>query len=108
LKQPKFDGSVYWAGFHRQLEAAADHKWTSNERAAHLLAVLQGKAADVLHSVSHEATYQDIVGALKGRYGDHQLAAAYAAQLKSRTLLIGESRQETAAVEQLAHRALVG
>jgi hypothetical protein len=41
-----------------------------------------------------------IDGALKGRYGDHQLAGAYRAQLEARTQLIGESRQEfEAAVE---------
>jgi hypothetical protein len=48
------------------------------------------------------------VRTLEGRYGDHQLA--YRAQLKARTVLIGETSHElaAAAVEQLAHRALVG
>jgi hypothetical protein len=59
--------------------------------------------------VSHPERLTSIVGALKGRYGDSQLAAAYRAQLKARTQLIGESLQEfAAAVEQLAHRTLVG
>jgi hypothetical protein len=93
-----------------QFETAADHnRWTSCEKAAHLLTVLQGQAADVLHSAPAGATYEDTIGALKGRYGDHQLAAAYREELKARTQLIGESLQEfAAAVEQLAHRALVG
>jgi hypothetical protein len=37
------------------------------------------------------ATHKDIIGALKGRYGDHQLAAAYRVQLKATIQLIGES-----------------
>jgi uncharacterized protein (DUF2132 family) len=57
---------------------------------------LQRQAADILHG----ATYEDIVGALKGRYGDCQLAEAYRAQLKARIQLIGEQQQEfVAAVE---------
>jgi hypothetical protein len=35
-------------------------------------------------------THEDIVGALKGLYGDHQLVAAYRAQLKDRIQLIDE------------------
>jgi hypothetical protein len=79
------------------------------EKAAHLLSVLQGQPADVLHSVPAEATYEDIVGALRDRFGDHQLAAAYRSHLKARVQSGGETLQEfAAAVEQLAHRALVG
>jgi hypothetical protein len=33
--------------------------------------------ADILHSVLADAAYEDIVGTLKGRYGDHQLTATY-------------------------------
>jgi hypothetical protein len=53
-------------------------------------------------------TYEDIVGALTGRYGNYQLAAAYREQLKARVQLIGESQQFSAAVKKLAHRAFVG
>jgi hypothetical protein len=35
-----------------------------NEKAAHLLSVLQGKAADILHTVPIEAMLEDIVRAL--------------------------------------------
>jgi hypothetical protein len=55
-KPPKFDGSASWAVSHRQFEAAADHKWKSSEKAAHLLAALQGQAADVLHIAPPAAT----------------------------------------------------
>jgi len=110
VKPPKFDGATFWAVFHRQFEAAAvQNNWTSNEKAAHLLSVLQGKAADILHTVPAEAKYEDIVGALQDRFGDHQLAAAYRSQLKARVQASSETLQEfAAAVEQLAHRAFVG
>jgi hypothetical protein len=106
VKPPKFDGSTSWAVFHRQFDAAAAHNdWTPREKAAHL----QGQAADVLHSVPAGAPYEDIVGALQDRFGDHQLTAAYRSQLKTRVQTGGETLQEfAAAVEQLAHRALVG
>jgi FtsZ-binding cell division protein ZapB len=61
VKPRKFDGSTSWVVFHRQFDAAA----------AHLLSVLQGQAADVLHNVPAEAAYEDIVGALQDRFGDH-------------------------------------
>jgi hypothetical protein len=107
VKPPKFDGSTSWVVFHRQFDAAAIHNdWTPREKAAHLL---QGQAADILHSVPAEASYEDIVGALRDRFGDHQLAAAYRSHLKARVQMGGETLQEfAAAVEQLAHRALLG
>jgi hypothetical protein len=52
--------------------------------------------------------YESIVRALKGCYGDRQLAAAYWVQLKTRTQLISESLQDlAAAVKQLAQQAPV-
>jgi hypothetical protein len=110
VKRSKFDGSTSWVVFQRQFEAAAFHNdWTPREKAAYILSVLQGQAVDFLHSVPEEATYEDIVGALQDRFGDHQLAAAYRSQLKTRVQTGGETLQEFAAsVEQLAHRALVG
>jgi hypothetical protein len=54
-------------------------------------------------------SYEDIVGALKDRFGDNQLVAAYRSQLKSRIEMSGETLQEfAAAVEQLSHWSLVG
>jgi len=110
IKPPKFDGAISWAVFHRQFEAAAvQNNWMPSEKAAHLLSVLHGKAADILHTVPAEATYEDIVESLWGRFGDHQLAAAYRSHLKARVQASGKTLQEfAAAVEQLAHRALVG
>jgi hypothetical protein len=71
--------------------------------------VLQDQGADIVHTVLTEAMYEDIVGALPDRSGDHQQAAAYQSRLKARVQTSGEMLQESAvAVMQLAHRALVG
>jgi chromosome segregation ATPase len=65
-KPPTFDGSTSWIVFQRQFDAAAIHNdWTPREKDAHILSVLQGQAAHVLHSVPAEASYEDIVGALR-------------------------------------------
>jgi hypothetical protein len=109
VKPPKFDGATSWAVFHRQFEAAAvQNNWTQSERAAHLLSVLHGKAADNLHTVPAAATCEAIVGALRDRIGDHQLKAAYRSQLKTMTQGNETLQEFQAAVEQLAHRAFVG
>jgi hypothetical protein len=85
MKPRKFNGSASWAVFRRQFKAVADHKWTSCKKALHLLNVLQEQAADIPHSVPAGVTYKDIIRAITGHYGDHQLAAAYQAQLKARS-----------------------
>jgi hypothetical protein len=65
LKPPKFDSATSWAVF-RQFEAAAvQNNWSPNQRVSHLLSVLQGQVADILHTVPAEATYEDIIGALR-------------------------------------------
>jgi hypothetical protein len=56
-----------------------------------------------------EETYEDIVGTLRDRFDDHQLAVAYRSKLKNRVQKSGETLQVSiAAMEQLAHRAFVG
>jgi hypothetical protein len=91
VKPSKLDESVFWAVFRRQFEAAANHSTrTYREKAAHMLVVLQEQTADHLHSVPSGAAYEDIVRALEGRYGDHQLAAAYRSQLMNRIQLSGK------------------
>jgi hypothetical protein len=75
VKPPKFGGATFWTVFCRQFEAAAvQNNWKPNEKAVHLLSVLQGQAAGILHIVPTEAAYDGIVGALRDRFGDHQLA----------------------------------
>jgi hypothetical protein len=69
--------------------------------------MIQGKAADILHTEPAEAKYEDIVGALQDRFGGHQLAAAYWSLLKARVQASSETLQEfAAAVEQLATPSL--
>jgi hypothetical protein len=58
---------------HCQLEAAKHNDRAPCEKAAHLISVLEGQAVDILQSVPARQTFKNIVGALKGRSGDHQL-----------------------------------
>jgi len=110
VEPPKFDGETSWAEFQRQFQAAAvQNNWMPSEKAAHILSVLHGKAADILHIMLAKVTYVDIVESLRDRFGDHQPATTYRSQLKARVQVSGETLQEfAAAVEQLAHRAFVG
>lgn len=60
VKPLKFDRSMSWRVFHRQFEAVVDHSgWEAMEKAIHLLAILQGQAANILHSGRAEATCED-------------------------------------------------
>jgi hypothetical protein len=92
-KPLKFDWSASWAVFYHQFKASANHDCTSRKKAADLLTILQGQAANIIHSVPTGAAYQDTISALEGRYGDHQLTAAYQSQLKARMQLSGKSLQ---------------
>jgi hypothetical protein len=83
LKPPKFDGVTSWAVFHRTFDAAAiQNSWKESEKAAHFLSALVGNAADILHTITSEALYEDNIGALPDRLRDHQLAAVYRKQLR--------------------------
>lgn len=63
VKLPKFDGAISWAVLPRQFETVAvQNNWTPNEKAAHLLSVLQGQAADILHTVPAEEMYETLLG----------------------------------------------
>jgi hypothetical protein len=66
-----------WTMFHRQFEAIVGHNWAPWEEATCPLALLQGQAADVLHSIPAEAMYEEIIEALEGHYADHQLAQEF-------------------------------
>jgi ABC-type transporter MlaC component len=60
------------------------------------------------YSVPPEAIYEDIISALKGHYGNHQVAVAYRMHLKARKQLTSASQQEfTAAFQQLADRSFL-
>jgi hypothetical protein len=103
----KFDGTTSWAVFQRQFETVTEHNcWTHQEKLTYLITALKGRAADVLHTIPTNATYEENLQAQEDRFGEKHFAAAYRSQLKMRTQRAGESLQEFAiAIEQLAHRA---
>jgi hypothetical protein len=84
----------------------AEVQATSEEKSTYLITALQGHAADVLHGIPINATYEETLQTLEDRFEDEHFAVAYRSQLKSRRQRAGESLQEFAiAIEQLAHRA---
>jgi hypothetical protein len=103
---PIFEGTTSWSVFRRQFETVAEHNhWLQQEKSTYLITALRGQAADVLHGIPINATYQKTLQALEDRFGDQHLAAAYRSQLKARTQRARESLQEFAtAIKQLAHR----
>lgn len=85
MKPASFDGSMFWTLFHHEFKVVAEHnRWVDWEKAAHLLAVLQGQATNFLHNIPIEARCDDIIEALEGCYRDHQLTVAYCFQLQAR------------------------
>jgi hypothetical protein len=101
---PIFDGTKSWAVFRRQFETVAEHNcYTRQEKSTYLIT---GRATDVLHGISRNATYEETLLVLEDRFGDQHFAAAFRSQLKTRTQRAGVSLQEFAiAIEQLAYRA---
>jgi len=82
VKLPKFNGATDWAVFRRQFETAeVQNNWTQNEKSTHFFSVLQGQAADIIHTVLAKATCEDIVVAFRDSFGKQQLAASYRSQL---------------------------
>jgi hypothetical protein len=75
VKSPKYDRLMSWTVFDEELEAMANHnRLAAQKKATHLLVILQGQAADVIHNVQVIVTYKDIVGGLKDWY-ENLLAA---------------------------------
>jgi hypothetical protein len=53
--------------FRRQFETVGEHNcWESRKITAYLTVALQGRASDELHGVAKEATYEEILEALRG------------------------------------------
>jgi hypothetical protein len=83
---PRFVGTTSWAVFRRQFETVAEHNcWTQQGKYTYLITALQGRAADVLHGIPTNATYEEALQALEDRFGDHHVATVYRSQLKART-----------------------
>jgi ribosome-associated translation inhibitor RaiA len=103
---PKLDGTTSWAVFRRLFDTVAAHNcWTPQEESTCLITALQGRAADVLHGIPINATYEETLHTLEDRFGDEHFAVAYRSQLKSRRQRAGESLQEFAIDIELAHLA---
>jgi hypothetical protein len=93
--------------FRRQFETVTEHNhWSAKEKSTYLITALKGRAANVLHGIPTNTTYEGTLQALKDRFGDQHFAAAYRCQLTTRTQEARESLQDFAmAIEQFAHHA---
>jgi hypothetical protein len=61
---------------HHVVSPVQHHGWVKLDiREGHTPTHLKGQAANVLHSIPEESTYEDAVETLEGQYGIHQLAA---------------------------------
>jgi hypothetical protein len=71
---PKFDGTTSWALFRRQFETVAEHNcWAPQEKSTYLITALQGRAADVLHGIPINTTYEETLQTLEDRFGTNIL-----------------------------------
>jgi hypothetical protein len=88
----KFDGTEPLRSFLDQFERFCQQfHWDANERAFQLHTALKGKAAQCLWGLRDNATAEDMIQALKSRYGDSHLIDQYRAQLHDRKRKDGES-----------------
>ena len=88
----KFDGTEPLRSFLDQFERFCQQfHWDENERAFQLHAALKGKAAQCLWGLRDNPTAEDMINALKSRYGDSHLIDQYRAQLHDRKRKDGES-----------------
>jgi hypothetical protein len=90
---PTFKGNTSWSMFQRRFETVVEHnQWLH-------------WVADVLPSIPTNTTYEDILQALEDRFSDQHFAAAYRCQLTMTTQKAGESLQDFAMADLLAHYA---
>jgi hypothetical protein len=88
----KFDGTEPLRSFLDQYERFCQQfHWDANERAFQLHTALKGKTAQCLWGLRDNATAEDMIQALKSRYGDSHLIDQYRAQLHDRKRKDGES-----------------
>jgi hypothetical protein len=72
---PKFDETISWAVFWRQFEIVAEHiHWSHQENLTYLITALKSWAADVLHSIPTNVTYEESLQALEDRFVGQQFA----------------------------------
>lgn len=108
MKTPRYDGRADWEAFHAQFELLAQaSKWTAEVKALQLAMCLTGDALSSLLLLSPEdrCDYNELVGALRRRFGSCRAASLLRSELCSRQRRPGEPLRELANdVEGLVHR----
>jgi len=109
IKPDKYNGSTCVETFLVKFEAAAKHNdWSKREKAAHLMAALDGTAALLLWEL-HEPSYKQIVEKLRRRYGSQEQQEKFKVELRIRKRKSNESLQELAQdIERMASLAYPG
>ena len=109
IKPDKYSGSTCVETFLVKFEAAAKHNgWDKREKAAHLMAALDGSAALLLWEL-HDPTYNQIVDKLRRRYGSQEQQEKFKVELRVRKRKPNESLQELAQdIERMVSLAYPG
>jgi hypothetical protein len=104
---PTFNGNTSWSMLQCHYESVAEHnQWSDQEESTYSITALKGPAADLLHGIPTNTTYEETLQAQEDRFRDQHFAATYRCQLTTRTQKAGESLQDFAtAVEQITHHA---
>ena len=92
VKTPKYTGSSDWEAFHAQFELlAVARRWGSGDKALQLALCLEGDALSCLLLLDQRQCYDDLVGALKRRFGTWSQPALLKNELRGRCRRPGES-----------------
>jgi hypothetical protein len=63
---PTFNANTSWAMFRRQFETVTEHNhWSDQEKSTYLITALKGQAADMLHGIPTNMTYEGAHQALE-------------------------------------------
>ena len=92
IKPPRFDGKDNCLESHLvQFEIIAKHnQWNDSEKADFLKCSLSGEASHMLRDLDDKATYDDVIGQLRQRYGSLEQIESYRMELKHRKRKPGE------------------
>jgi hypothetical protein len=70
VQKLRFDESMYWTVCHCQFESVVKHNnWNEQEKATHLLAILQGPATNVEPSIPAKVKYNTTLMGLRAVTG---------------------------------------
>jgi hypothetical protein len=93
VQAPTFNGNTSWAVFRRQFETVAEHShWSDQEKSTYLITSLMGRAANVLHSIPTNTTYEGTLQALEDQFGSHLIRVPLetSAPKERATVAVGE------------------